>query len=327
MSKAKKKLVVVDADTIVFRSAAVAERRSVEVEHLPSGRKKIYDNRTSFKKAMQEKGYSVKPEEFSFVDIQEPEPIANCLHNIKLQADGIIERFSDADVIFVAGDKNNFRLDLPLPNRYKSNRDGMIRPYHLKEAREYFINKYNAKSADGYEVDDLSIILSYEGLHKGKEAILAVCDKDAKQAVGLKLFDYVNPDKPIVHVQNWHDIELDSKKNFKSYGVPFLCYQMICGDGSDGWKPTDLCKAKFGDVGAYKLLSACKTPRECLQVVADQYKAWYSEPVTYKAWNGIEYTKDWRELLQLYWSCAYMLRSYNDETTAEEFFDMYEVKL
>lgn len=322
----KKKLVVVDADTIVFRSAAVAEQRTVEVEHLPSGRKKVYNNRTGFKKAMLEKGFQIKPEEFKFTDIQEPEPVENCLYNIKIQANNILEMFSDADVIFVAGDSNNFRLELPLPTRYKSNRDGMLRPVLLKEAREYFVKKFNAKSAEGCEADDLANILAYEGLHKGKEAILLSPDKDAKQSVGLKLFDYTNPNKGIVHIQNWHDIEL-VKGDFKSYGIPFFCYQMTRGDKVDCVTPYELTGKQFGDAGAYKLLSDCKTPRQCLEAVARKFQEWYPEPVTYRAWDKQEHTKDWKDLLQLYFSSVYMLRDETDETTAEEFFDSYEVKI
>jgi len=323
----KKKLVVVDADTIVFRSAAVAEQRTVEVEHLPSGRKKIYKNKTTFKKAMKEKGYSVKPEEFSFVDIQEPEPISHCLHNIKLQADGIIERFSDADVIFCAGDKNNFRLDLPLPTRYKSNRDETVRPFHLKDARDYFISKYKAVSADGYEVDDLSIILAYEGLHKGKDAVLCSPDKDAKQAIGLKLFDYVNPDKPIVEINEWHDIELDSKRDFKSYGVPWLCYQWINGDLSDGFSAKSLVGIKLGDVGFHTLFKDCKKPKDNLEVVVNWFKDSFGDSFNYNDWNGNEVNADWKEIMGLYYKCCRMKCREDDALDYNEILERYGISI
>lgn len=69
------------------------------------------------------------------------------------------------------------------------------------------------------------------------------------------------------------------------------------------------------------------TAKECLDKVVEQYQQWCPEPVTYKAWDGIEHTKDYKELLQLFFSAVYMLRSHNDKTTAEEFFDIYGVKL
>jgi hypothetical protein len=322
----KKKLVVVDADTLVYRSAVASEQRSILVKHKPTGIEKSFTNRTELKALLKSKNKLDRIQEYSITDIQEPEPIENCLHNIKVQAGNIIDMFSDSEVIFVAGDKNNFRLDLPLPTRYKSNRDSMLRPVHLAEAREYFVKKFKALSADGYEVDDLSIILAYEGLNKGKEAILAACDKDAKQAVGLKLFDYTNPDKPIVHIRDWHEMNL-VKGDFKSYGVPFLCYQLIRGDKIDCITPYELTGKSFGDTGAYKLLSNCNTAKQCLEVVADKFQEWYPEPVTYLAWDKQEYTKDWKQLLQLYFSSIYMLRKHDDETTVEQFFDSYGVKL
>lgn len=327
MTKSEKKLVVVDADTLVYRSAAASEERSVLVKHLPSNREKIYKNRTKFKKEMQEKNFEVNPGDFTFLDIQEPEPLANCLHTIKMQAQNIIDRFSGAEVIFCCGEKDNFRLNLPLPEQYKSNRADTIRPVHLLEGKEFLIKKFKAQSAVGFEVDDLSIILAYDGKHKGRDVMLAAVDKDANQAVGLKLFDYANPEKEIVKVNNWHDIKLNEKKEFKSYGVPFFCYQWIRGDLSDHIIPYKLAGVKFGDTAAYNLLKDCKTATECLEKVVWQYQQWYQNPVTYTAWDGKEYTKDWKDMLQLFFSAVYMLRSHNDKTTAEEFLDMYGVKL
>lgn len=327
MAKRKKPLVVVDADTLVYRAAAVSEERSVLVKHIPSKREKIYKNKTEFKNAMKEKNFVINPEDFTFEDIQEEQPISNCLHTIKLQAQNIIDRFPNSEVIFCCGEKDNFRLDLPLPERYKSNRSDSIRPVHLSEGKDYLVKKFRAKSAVGFEVDDLSIILAYEGKNKGIDVVLAACDKDAKQAVGLKLFDYTNPDKEIVEIKNWHEIVLNDKKEFKSYGVPFFCFQWIRGDLSDHVIPYKLAGVKFGDAGAYKLFKDCKTAKECLDKVVEQYRQWYPEPVTYTAWNGKEYTKDYKGLLQLFFSAIYMLRSHNDKTTAEEFLDMYEVSI
>lgn len=327
MTKSKKKLVVVDADTLVFRSAAVSEERSVNVKHLPSGRERIYKSRTEFKDAMKKKNFKVKPEDFTFEDIQEPEPVDHCLHTIRMQADAIISRFSGSEVIFCCGEKNNFRLNLEFPEQYKSNRSDNIRPIHLSSGKDFLIKKYKAQSADGFEVDDLSIIISYEGKKKGRDVILCSPDKDSRQAVGLKLFDYTNPDKEIVEIKNWHEIVLNDKKEFKSYGVPFFCFQWIRGDLSDHVIPYKLAGVKFGDAGAYKLFKDCKTAKECLNKVVEQYRQWYPEPVTYTAWNGKEYTKDYKGLLQLFFSAIYMLRSHNDKTTAEEFLDMYEVSI
>lgn len=327
MTKQNKPLIVVDADTLVFQSAAVSEERSVLVKHIPSKREKIYKNRTSFKNAMKEKNFVVNPEDFTFEDIQEEQPLENCLHTIKLQAQKIIDRFPKHEIIFVAGDENNFRLELELPKRYKSNRDSMVRPIHLSKAKDYFIQKYKAISANGYEADDLSSILAYQGKKSNKDVTLCSPDKDSKQFVGLKLFDYTNPEREIVNIQEWHGIYLNEKNEFKSYGIPFLAYQLLIGDSVDFYKPTDLSDVRFGAASAYKLLKDCKTAKECLEVVVKQYQKWYQEPVTYTAWDGKEYTKDWKDILQLYFYCAKMKQHEDDMLIAEEFFDIYGVKL
>ena len=327
MTKSKKKLVVVDADTLVFQSAAVSEERSVLVKHLPSEREKIYKNRTEFKNAMKEKNFVVNPDDFTFEDIQEEQPIENCLHTIKLQAQKIIDRFPKHEIIWCCGDRDNFRLELELPIQYKINRSTRLRPIHLSKAKEYFCNKFNAVSGNGYECDDLSIILAYEGKNKGRDVVLLSPDKDSRQAVGLNLFDYTNPDKGSIELGDWHPIELNQKKEFKSYGIPFLAYQLLRGDGSDGWWPYKLAGKEFGDTGAYKLLKDCQTAKECLEVVVKQYQKWYQEPITYTAWDSKEYTKNWKDILQLYFYCAKMKQHEDDMLIAEEFFDMYGVKL
>lgn len=328
MTKSNKPLVVVDADTLVFRSAAVSEERLVEVEHLPSGRKKIYKNRTTFKEAMKEKNFEVKPEDFKFSDIQEEQPIANCLHTIKMQAQNIVDRFSDSEIIWCCGDKNNFRLELPLPVQYKSNRNSMIRPIHLSKAKEYFCDKFKAKSAEGMEVDDLVLVLSYEARNVYKRDVtLASVDKDSKQAIGLKLFDYVNPEYPIIEVKDWHPVELNAKKEFKSYGVPWLCMQWINGDLSDGFSAKQLAGIKIGDVGLYEMFKDCKYPKDNLEIVINWFKESFGDNFAYTDWQGNIVNTDWKDIMQLYYKCCKMKTSYEDKLDCFELFDTCGVKL
>ena len=48
------------------------------------------------------------------------------------------------------------------------------------------------------------------------------------------------------------------------------------------------------------MVDSLYTAKECLDKVVEQYRQWYPEPITYTAWNGKEYTKDYKGLLQLF---------------------------
>lgn len=322
-----KKVVVVDSDTLIFRAAAKTERKSVLVKSLKSGRTKEYATRTEFKDEMKAKGYTIKPETISYTDQQFPEPLKNTCQVIKTKTESILDRFSDSKVIFCAGDKNNFRLDLPLPSRYKSNRDKTLKPINLPEARDYFIKKYKAIVADGHECDDQVSILAYEYLSKGWDVTVASPDKDCNSFDGIALWDYTNPEDAVVNVQSLHPILLNSKREFKSYGIPWLCYQWINGDSSDGFSPKALAGIKLGDVGIYELFKDCKTEKDYLQKTVDWYEMNFKEVTTFKDWTGSTQNMLWWEVMQLYYKCCRMKRSEDDPLCLSSLICQYGVRV
>ena len=318
--------VIVDADTLLFSAAAVSELRTIEVLHEPSGTVKEFKNKTEFKAIMKSKGKEITSD-YVITDKQVPEPVENCLHLVKSQAQKIIDAWDFCEVIFCAGDSNNFRLDLPLPTRYKSNRSDMIRPVLLKETHKYFRHKFNAQKAVGCETDDLTAVLAYEAEQKGSRAVLLSLDKDARQFPGLHLGDYNSSADDLVYIKQMHEVVLNPKKEFKSYGLPWLAYQILKGDISDGYKPTELCGVKYGDVSAYNDLKDCKTEQEILLKVIEKYQCWYPDKFMYTDWSGKEHEADWKSMLRLYFACAKMKTSHTDKVLADEFFAKYGVDL
>jgi len=319
------RLVIVDADTLVFSAAAVSETRSIEVLHNPTGITKSFSTRTEFKKLMKEKNKEIT-EDYVVTDKQEAEPVENCLHLVKSAANKIIDRFQFDEVLFFAGDSNNFRRNLPLPTRYKGNRTDMIKPLLLKEAHSYFKNKFKAISAENHEADDEVIIQANKGVKAGKEVVILSMDKDSRQAVGAYLGDYSSSFEESVYISDMHDVVMEDKK-VRSYGVPWICLQLLIGDSADCYKPTELCSAKFGDVGAYKELKDCKTPQEALEKVKQKYMQWYPEDFEYTDWKGNKHQADWKSILQLYFKCVKMKTFTNDLLCVDTFFDYYGVKL
>ena len=316
-------LVVVDTDTPLFSAAAVSEQRAILVTHEPTGIQKRFKTRTEFKELMKSKNKPIT-EAYSIQDLQEPESVENALHLVKSSMQKIIDIHPSSKVVFVAGDSNNFRLDLPLPTRYKSQRADMLRPVHLKACHKYARQRFGAISADGYEADDLTAILAYDAIEVGNTALLLSVDKDAAQFTGLTLSDHAG--SYYKYVSEMHDVSL-VKGKFKSYGIPWIAYQWCCGDVSDGWKPTELSGCRYGDASAYKDFKDLKTPQEVLLKVIELYKQFYPEKFEYTDWKGQQHDADWKSVLALYFQCCKMKESYDDDLCAGKFLAKYGVDL
>ena len=152
-----KTVLIYDGDILAYRASAAVEKRSVDVKHLPTGKVKTFDNRTQFKDYMKDRDKDWDKTEYVFEDKQEAEPIENCLSIMKKQIERINEElFADEYVVGLSG-KSNFRDSLPLPSKYKGNREGGIRPIHLKAAKTYLWKHHNGFLADGFEADDYCI--------------------------------------------------------------------------------------------------------------------------------------------------------------------------
>jgi hypothetical protein len=317
--------VFVDSDTLLYSAAAVVEKRAIKVLHLPSGSRREFSNRTELKKVLKDNGKELN-ENFIIEDVQYPEPIENCLHLVKSSVSNILNLYDFDEITFIAGDEDNFRLNLPLPTRYKDSRKDTLRPVHLKEAHSYLRNKYKAIKAIGFEADDLVTILANKAIKEGNTAVILSADKDKRQSIGVHIGEYHYSLAETVLVKEMHPVELQDG-DFKSYGIPWIAYQLLCGDSSDGYKPTKLCSAKYGDVSAYNDLKDCHSPQDVLSLIIRKYKEWYPDKFEYTDWSCTQHEADWKSMLQLYYSCARMKRSYDDDLNIQAFFDEYKVDL
>jgi len=124
------------------------------------------------------------------------------------------------------------------------------------------------------------------------------------------------------------EIELvKDNKDFDGYGRKFYYAQWVLGDSVDAFKPCELAGKKFGVVSMYNLLKDCKTDKECVQAVYNQYKKWYPSPVTYTAWDGKEYIKGVVEIMDLYAACAHMKRFETDVFDTKKLLTTLEIEL
>lgn len=331
MAKQKKKVLLCDADLLAFRCAAAAESRTVEVIHKPSGRSKIFTNRTAFKDSLKLRpNFIFLPGDYEYVDIQSEEDVSHPMRSIKVGIEAMIKDVGADAVRLYIGGENNFRVDLPLPTKYKVSREGGIRPVHLDACKQYVINKHNGILVHGHEADDEQIIDGYYFLNKGWEVYLATSDKDSFAYSGMYSYDFTQ-DKPEPHlIEDFGELYVRPNGDVKGWGFKWFCHQWLFGDPTDDYKPCELWTAetgkKFGEKSSYKLLKDCTTKQECFDVVAEQYESWYPKPVVFTDWKGEVHEYSYWEMMQLYFKCARMKSTKDDKLVLEDFLDREGVK-
>lgn len=316
--KSTRPFVAVDADTLLYNSAASCEDRFITVLHKPSGKTKDYKNRTEFKESMKQKE-KVVTEDYLIEDQQEPHAVENAFNTVKQKAERILDNFDFCEVVFCAGDKDNFRRELPYPTRYKSNRDNTIRPLLLKECHKYFKRAFNSVQAASHEIDDEVSILAYESLKHGREAFILSPDGDSKQFDGIKFGGYQDSPYECVDIQFMHEIKWNGK-NLDTYGFPWLVSQAAYGDSTDGLNPQYLSGKKYGEKGFFNDFHELTTPESIAKKIIEKYQFWYPKEFEYTAWNGEIIKADWKFMLELYWKGTTMKRERHVEPDVWEFF-------
>lgn len=317
--------VSIDSDTMLYSASCVAQERTIEVTHKPTGISKTFKNRTEFKDLMKFKSKEITQDYF-IVDKQEPLDVSHALQIIKVTAERILDNYSDCEVIFCCGADNNFRDLIPYPNKYKGNRDVALRPIHLGAAHDYMRSKYKAVRADGHEVDDLVGILAYEAIEQGREAFILSPDGDSRQFDGVKLGKYQDTPEDCFKIEFMHDIAW-SDKGIQTWGFPWMIFQGTVGDITDGLTPRFLCKARYGEKGCFNDIKDITSPEKLVQYSIEKYKEWYPEPFVYTTWDGKQQQADWKFMLELYWKGTTMKRSYREEPDFWKFLKDKQVQI
>lgn len=321
---ARKTIVLVDGDVLAFRASAGIEERSINVLHLPSGKEKVFTNRTELKTRLREKfpeDWKVKLQEYEVQDVQTAEDASYACHIVKQRLKKLKEIF-DADAVEVYLDGgNNFRERLPLPKKYKGNRVDMLRPLHLEAVKEYMRKIQGAVSVDGVETDDVVNIRAYQELRKGNRAIIASNDKDTLQSEGVIFYDYTKDSPTAFLIPELGELHKEGNE-VKGCGFKFFAFQLLFGDAVDNYSPTDVCNVRYGKTSAFNDLKDLTTSKDICEKVVAKYREWYPSPVVYQSWAGATITADWRGMLDLYFKCAYMQRDWDDQTSWDILFKM-----
>lgn len=308
------RIAVLDGDLIAYRCAAANETRSIRVTHKVTGQQTEYAHRTAFKENI--KGL-FDATEFVIEDVQRPEELRYAYHAMRTTIEGLCKSCGTDDYeVYISG-STNFRDDLPLPTKYKSSREGGIRPLQLKDCRDYLVKHHGAVAAVDKEADDILAQRCYEGIKAGVETVACTIDGDQNGVAGW-MYNWNKMREPKL-VKGLGYIELvKDNKDFDGYGRKFFFAQWALGDSTDCFKPCEIAGKKFGVVAMYNLLKDCTTDKECVEAVYQQYKKWYPGVVTYKCWKGDLQVTDAIGLMDLYAACAHMRRFEGDVFDTEK---------
>lgn len=335
-----------DYDPILYECGFIGETRHVQVVHKQSGDEYEFPNRTAFYGHWKKKagGWLAEynagkttqrtAEEFEYTDVQTPEPIENCLHTMKRIIQGLKEVCGADRYYGYSGRGDSFRLGVSTVIKYKGNRDGMLRPVHLPELKEYLIKHQACKIVESIEADDACSIDLYDSYQKWKKTksdsdklVLAYVDKDYLQCTG-HIYNTNNQDGICSHDGfGWLQIEGEgTKAKVKGRGRMWLYQQVLDGDTADNYCANSGSTMKWGEKSAYNLLKECKTDKEAWGALVKGYKTLYPQPKTITGWRGDEIEIDWLTMLQENVTLAFMLRKLGDKIDVKTTLDKLGVE-
>ena len=304
-----KKLLVLDADTILYSSAAQQQLNKCLATNIEHGSQRLFESKTAFNEWAKENNRDKA--NYSFETKSEIKPDAEprfAFQSIKQKVDKIVDAAGCDDFVLCIEGEGNFRKDFK--SRfvdYKGQRSA--KPLLFDECREFFLKKYKQKVilSEGRETDDTCNIMAWESYQKGVDSkdkskcdvVLAFCDKDLAANSRGWLLNYNKLDAGIF----WND-GFTQSYNFAT--------QLLTGDAADNIpgieKLSKITKERFGikvdGVGpatAKKILADCKTEQDLATRVFECYSAMYGDG------------EGWDERLDENGFFLYLLRHEKDE--------------
>lgn len=257
------KLALIDADTIIYQSAAVIQVSPLIVEHKISGRKKEFRNKTEWKNWLQsDKGRGYADDDFNVV--QEPrltEDISHALHLIKRQMEKITSKDWCSDFQIYLGGEGNYRKAVATMKEYKSGRPP--KPLAFQQCYDYTVNKYK----------DRVVICNGEEAEDGVAKVAWPKYLAARAAKNKDLADVVicRVDKDLIQVPGWHyNYGKDTGPDWitDAEAARHFWWQMLKGDTTDAI----LGIPGVGGAKATKVLEGAKNEKECVERVIRAYK-------------------------------------------------------
>lgn len=324
-----------DYDPLLYAAASIGEVRTVKVIHKASGREMEFATRTAFYGhwktksggwlAEANKGRDTPwvPDDFTFEDVQTPEPIEFCIKTLKNKIIAAKEFLGTSTYFGFSGKGVVFREDVSTVVKYKGNRDNVLKPLHLDELKAYLVKQHNCTIITGIEADDMCSIVSGDAYKKWEKTksdsdklILAAVDKDYRQCPAhlMHPFDLGEIDS---HDGGFGWLKVDEtgkEKKVIGRGRLWLYFQVMSGDDADNYFANSGNPAvKWGAMTGYKALKDAKNDKEAFEALVRGYKVIYPQPRKIVGWRGNEIDIDWLYMLQENFTLAFMLRKLGDK--------------
>lgn len=210
-----KKLLVIDGDEILYKSAFASQFNHWYVKHLDGTVHGPFRTKAECYEWIGNEEALVE-ELFSEVVAQEEYVAKGRLDKLFKEVVGSVN--PDDFIVYLTG-KGNFRNDVATVQVYKGNRTDMAKPVHYEVLRDRLINKYGAKEVQGIEADDALSIAGWRAFYKPTswEVILGTQDKDLNMVPG----SHFNPTKKLYY----QTTPQESRMSFYS--------QLLTGDDVD----------------------------------------------------------------------------------------------
>lgn len=316
------RVVIVDADMLVYRTSAAVETRSVKT--VVDGVAVEFPTRTLLKEYCIDVDVDYK--DLMVTDHHENEHISGCISTLKKSVRNIYRELDATHVVFLLGGTGNFRLDLPLPTQYKAARKEIRRPDYLKDCRDFLNRHYDTFVVSGCEADDATQSLS-EHIINNTDAwgVGYSVDKDFRTA--MKQNRYYNPvTKELVELAGGLGSISLHKGKIVGDGLHFLMYQCFSGDPSDNFSPKQFFNTRFGDKSYYNHFKDCTSEKDLLETWVSKWKELLPESIEYIDWKGSKQVHTWQTLADLYMRCPMMLMHPSDTTTFTSLLERYGVE-
>lgn len=279
------KTLIIDADTILYSSAAKEQINKCLAIHKKSGREKMFPSKTSFNEWLKESGKWTK-DDFEFKSI--PELVGETAYacsSVKKKVEAIVEASGCDDFQVCVQGTGNFRKERQAKFvAYKAQRTE--KPLLFYDVLDYVIKKYKDKVrvSHGIETDDFITITAWDYLNNGKQddLVIAAVDKDICQCSVGNMLNYFRLEDGIFF--NTHEMQ------YKAFWTAVLV-----GDTADNipglLHVSDITKKQYGikttgcgKVGAARILSDTVSEQDCAERVMEAYcRSW---------------PEDWRERLE-----------------------------
>lgn len=307
------RLLIIDADTILYSSAAQQQNNKCLVTNIEHGTQRLFESKTAFNEWVKENNRDKA--NYSCETKSEVKPDAEprfAFQSIKQKIEKIVEASGCSEYAVCIEGEGNFRKDFESKFvDYKGQRTE--KPLLFEECREYFMKKYKDRILYGIgkETDDVVNMLSWQSYKVASKArcqdaatcVLAFCDKDLLANSRGWMLNYNKLEDGVF----WND-SFTQSKNF--------AIQMLQGDSADNIpgieRLSDITKERFnvrvrgvGKATAEKVLADCKTEKELAIRVYECYSA---------AWE-----EDWYDRMNEIGFFLYLLRSDEDKWDVEKY--------